>query len=277
MKRVLTAVILIPLVLLLILEAPYWLQVLAGGILAELALQEYLVLADSSGTQAPRGLVLLCGAALFAIIYWIPYPGFLLPALGVCALLLLGICTLRSPVHQILADTSFSFFGLMYIAYPMALAPLLLAQENGKALFLFLLVVVWAGDITAFYVGQAWGQRRMAPTLSPKKTWEGAVGSLAGSVVCGLLLMAIGSLLYQHGFVLLLYPRPWWYWAALAALLNIAAQIGDLLESALKRGAGVKDSGTLLPGHGGVLDRLDALLVALPVLWYVLLFQQSYF
>ncbi len=275
MKRVLTGIVLISMILLLVLDAPYWLQILAAAGIAELALHEYLVLADASGTQVPRWLVLLCAAVLFAVIYWIP--GFLLPALGISGLLLLGVCALRSPTERVLADTSFSFFGLMYVAYPLALAPLMLAQENGKALFLFLLVVIWAGDITALYVGRAWGQHRMSPTLSPKKTWEGAAGSVVGSIVAGLGIVAIGGLLYAHGTVVLMYPQPWWYWGAMAILLNIAAQIGDLLESAIKRGAGVKDSGTLLPGHGGVLDRIDAFLLALPVLWCVLIFQQLYF
>lgn len=269
MKRVLTGIVLISLILLLVLDAPYWLQILAACGIAELALHEYLVLADASGTQVPRWLVLLCAATLFAVIYRIP--GFLLPALGIFGVLLLGVCALRSPTERVLADTSFSFFGLIYVAYPLALAPLLLTQqENGKALFLFLLVVVWAGDITALYVGRAWGQHQMSPMLSPKKTWEGAAGSVVGSLVAGLGVVAIGPR------VLLIYSQPWWYWGVMAILLNIAAQIGDLLESAIKRGAGVKDSGTLLPGHGGVLDRIDAFLLALPVLWYLLQLQQLY-
>jgi len=116
----------------------------------------------------------------------------------------------------------------------------------------------------------------MAPKLSPKKTWEGAAGSMAGSILCGLALVAFGGNLYRHGISLLLYTQPGWYWVGMAILLNVAAQIGDLLESAIKRGANRKDSGSILPGHGGVLDRIDALLLALPVLWYVLLFRQAY-
>ncbi|MGC9291906.1 MAG: phosphatidate cytidylyltransferase [Acidobacteriaceae bacterium] len=275
MKRVWTAAILAPLVLLLILKGPNWLLMVAAGVVAELALYEYLVLADASGARLPRWLVLVCGGGLFVIVYWAP--GFLLPALSTFAMLIFGVCALRSPLHRILPDTSFSLFGLMYVSYPLVLAPLLTTQENGTALLLFLLLVVWAGDITALYTGRTYGRRPMAPTLSPKKTWEGAAGSVLGSVLVGLGTMALGDLLYQHGIVLLLYPQPWWYWAGLAVLLNVAAQIGDLLESAIKRGAGAKDSGTLLPGHGGMLDRVDALLLALPVLWYVLLFQQFYF
>lgn len=274
MKRILTAVILIPLILALILWGPLWLQMLAAGAIAELALYEYLAIADASGTRSPRWLVLLCCAVLFAVAYWIPL--FLLPAIGIFALVLLAVCSLRSPLDQVLSDAALGFFGLMYVAFPLVLAPLLTTQESGTAQLLFLLVVVWAGDITALYVGSLWGRHKMAPILSPKKTWEGAAGSMLGSIAAGLGLVACGSILYRRGIAHLLYAQPWWYWVGMAILLNIAAQIGDLLESAIKRGAGLKNSGSLLPGHGGILDRIDALLLALPVLWYALLFRQSY-
>lgn len=274
MKRILTAALLIPLVLVLILWAPLWLQMLAAWVVAELALYEYLVLADRSGMHLPRWLVLACCALLFAVAYW--SSAFLLPALGIFALVLLGICSLRSSLDRMLADTASAFFGLIYVAFPLLLVPLLITQENGTALLVFLLVVVWAGDILALYVGRLLGRHPMAPRLSPKKTWEGALGSVIGSVLAGLAVVDCGNLLYRHAIDLLFYAQPWWYWVGLAILLNVAAQIGDLLESAIKRGAGVKDSGTLLPGHGGVLDRIDALLLALPVLWYALLFRQAY-
>ncbi len=274
MKRILTAVILIPLVLVLVLWGPLWLQMLAAWIVAELALYEYLVLADASGAKVPRWLVLVCCALLFAVVYW--EPAFLLATLGTSALVLLGVCSLRSPMERILHDTAAGFFGLIYVALPLAFAPMLTGLENGTSLLLFLLVVVWAGDIAALYVGRSLGRHRMAPRLSPKKTWEGAAGSVVGSVAAGLGIVLAGSRLYRHGIELLFYAQPWWYWVGMAILLNVAAQIGDLLESAIKRGAGIKDSGTLLPGHGGVLDRIDALLLALPVLWYALLLRQAY-
>ena len=274
MKRILTAVVLIPLVLVLILWGPLWLQTLGACGVAELALIEYLALADLSGSHAPRWLVLGCCALLFGVSYWMP--SYLLPIVGIFALTMLGICSLRSPLNRVLADASFGFFGLIYVAIPLVLALLITAQENGTAQLIFLLVVVWAGDITALYVGRLLGRRPMAPKLSPKKTWEGAVGSMIGSIAAGLGIVACGSHLFRHGISLLLYTQPWWYWVAMAILLNVAAQIGDLLESAIKRGAGIKDSGSILPGHGGVLDRIDALLVALPVLWYALLLRQAY-
>lgn len=210
----------------------------------------------------------------FAVAYW--EPAFLLAALGMFALVILGICCLRSPLERILADAAAGFFGLIYVAFPLLLAPMLTVQENGVSLLLFLLVVVWAGDIVALCVGRLLGRHPMAARLSPKKTWEGAAGSMAGSIAAGLGIVLFGSHLYRHGIALLFYAQPWWYWTGLAVLLNVAAQIGDLLESAIKRGAGVKDSGSLLPGHGGVLDRIDALLLALPVLWYALLIRQAY-
>jgi phosphatidate cytidylyltransferase len=139
----------------------------------------------------------------------------------------------------------------------------------------FLLCVVWAGDIAALYVGRAWGRHKLSPKLSPNKTWEGALGSVAGSLlVTGGLLGLAHLLAAQWNSAVLSYPEDLGYWLVLAAAVNVAAQVGDLVESALKRSAGVKDSGSLLPGHGGVLDRIDALLLAAPVLWYAQVIHQ---
>jgi phosphatidate cytidylyltransferase len=137
--------------------------------------------------------------------------------------------------------------------------------------------VVWAGDTAALYVGRAWGRHKLAPRLSPNKTWEGALGSVAGSLlVTGGLLELAHVLATQWNSVWLSYPEEIWYWLVLAVVVNVAAQVGDLAESALKRSVGVKDSGTLLPGHGGVLDRVDALLLAAPVLWYAQIIHQRF-
>ena len=156
--------------------------------------------------------------------------------------------------------------------YPLTLLPLIKAHEDGTGLLLFLFVCVWMGDIFALYIGKNFGKRKLAPRLSPNKTWEGSIASILGSVGCGMALYYAGlSLATVRGYTTLHISWPAWQMVLLAILLNIAAQVGDLLESAIKRGAGVKDSGTLLPGHGGILDRIDALLLAAPVLWYTLL------
>jgi phosphatidate cytidylyltransferase len=137
--------------------------------------------------------------------------------------------------------------------------------------------VVWAGDIAALYIGRPFGRHKLAPTLSPNKTWEGAIASIAGSLLVAGGLLELSSYLARWNSVALSYADDvWWYWLILAVIVNIAAQVGDLAESALKRSAGVKDSGTLLPGHGGVLDRIDALLLAAPALWYAQLIHQRF-
>src|SRR6202012_4348726 len=115
-----------------------------------------------------------------------------------------------------------------------------------------------------------------APPISPGKSWEGALASLAASAGITLLLLWAARFLSAHAVDQLTYPGSVGRCLFLAVLLNAAAQVGDLVESAIKRGAGVKDSGTLLPGHGGVLDRIDALLLAAPILWYAQLAQQSF-
>jgi phosphatidate cytidylyltransferase len=276
MKRVLTAVILIPLVLLLIFkgQGQYWLICAVVCAIAELATWEYLALADAMGAKTPRITAVICVALLFLFVF--RRPELIAPLLGMITLALLIVCAFRSPLNRVLPDTAYSVFGVLYIGLSLATLPLLSAQEEGPSLLTFLLFVVWAGDIAALYIGRTWGRRKLAPAISPGKSWEGSIASMAGSLAVTGLLFCLSNFLQEHGVAALSYPSPIIHWLMLAAILNIAAQVGDLVESALKRGAGVKDSGSLLPGHGGVLDRIDALLLAGPVLWYALLVQQSF-
>jgi phosphatidate cytidylyltransferase len=277
MKRVVTAVALIPLVLLLIFEAPFWLITPVVASVAELALWEYLALADASDAKTPRIAVMIAVALLFVVVF--RRPDFLGPLLGALALALFIVCAFRSPLKRVLPDTAYSVFGMLYVGVPLTTLPLLSEQENGPSLLLFLFLVVWAGDIAALYVGRAWGRRKLAPLISPGKTWEGSAASVVGSVSIGLALVLLAGMLARRNgglSTLLSFPGSVMGWVALAVVLNVAAQVGDLIESAIKRGAGVKDSGSMLPGHGGMLDRIDALLVAAPVLWYALLLQQSF-
>lgn len=276
MQRILTAVVLVPIVILLVFVSPKWPMLLMGVIfvVAALALWEYLGLADAMGAKTPRVVVIVCLAILLAAIF--RRPDLMAPVTGSLSLALLVLCTFRSPVNRVLPDTAYSVFGLLYIGLSMSTLYLLSSQDNGPSLLLFLLLVVWSGDIAALYIGRAFGRWKLAPMLSPNKTWEGTLASVAGSVLIAVLLVWLAGILTAHAIEYLSYPGSYLHWSGLAVLLNIAAQLGDLVESAIKRGAGVKDSGRLLPGHGGVLDRIDALLLAAPVLWYAQLAQQSF-
>jgi phosphatidate cytidylyltransferase len=170
-----------------------------------------------------------------------------------------------------------SVFAFTYIAVPMALLVQIRQQPAGAILVIYTLLVVWAGDIFAYFVGKAIGRHRMSPEISPKKTWEGAVASVVASVVVGTLWFqhsaGISTWLLQAGLIerrdgmFGLQEPSLGVIVALSAIVNIAAQLGDLVESLIKRGAGVKDSGAILPGHGGMLDRVDAMLFAVPVVW----------
>jgi phosphatidate cytidylyltransferase len=235
---------------------------------------EYLGLADGMGAKTPRVAALVALSLLLATIF--RRSDLLEPMLGILSLLLLMVCTFRSPVHRVLPDAAYSILGLLYIGLPMGMLYLLSTRENGASLLLFLFLVVWAGDIAALYVGRTFGHRKMAPTLSPNKTWEGCLASVLGSLLVVVLLLWLSGLLVARSIETLSYPGGILRWMGLAVLVNAGAQVGDLVESALKRGAGVKDSGRLLPGHGGMLDRIDALLLAAPLLWYAQLAQQTF-
>ncbi len=274
MARILTAAVLIPLVILLLFRAPFWAVTLATATVAVLACWEYLGLADNSGARTPRWLVLIAVAALFAISFF--RPEMLMAGFSALAFILFVTIAFRSPLERVLLDASVSIFGLLYIGLALVTIPLIWAAEHGPSLLLLLFCVVWAGDSVALYVGRSLGRHKLAPKLSPGKTWEGSLGSVAGSLIVTVLLILLAGWMARHNLPGLSYEGGWLHWLLLAVVLNVAAQIGDLVESALKRGAKVKDSGSLLPGHGGVLDRIDALLLAAPVLWYAQLVQQSF-
>jgi phosphatidate cytidylyltransferase len=276
MKRILTAAFLILVVVLLIFRGQPWMLTLVSALIAELAAYEYMRLANTSGAQIPVWWMLFGTAVVFLF----TLPNFHneaeLPALSALALFLLAWTGFREPLDRVLPDAARGLFGLVYVAYPLTLIPMIWNRDDGKPLLLFLMVSVWAGDIAALYIGRRWGRHKLTH-LSPNKTWEGTFASVGGSLLAGLAVVLAGNLLstYESNTILHIV-EPVWQSAVLAVIINVAAQLGDLLESAIKRGAGVKDSGTILPGHGGVLDRIDALLVAAPVLWCVLLLKDAY-
>ena len=292
MKRVVTALVLIPIVLFLIFLGPQgqWLFSLAVATVAALASWEYLNLTRRCGANPPRAATLIAVVALFAANFIWQDSDHLLAIFGILGLGLLVYCTFFLPVAEVVANASASIFCLLYTGLTLLALPALREPPYGSSsVILFLFCVVWAGDIAAFYAGRNWGRRKLAPSLSPGKSWEGAVASVAGSVLAAAALVGFAALQQAPWNAVVLswleracpaailsYSEDLWYWLLLAVVVNVAAQVGDLAESALKRSAGVKDSGDLLPGHGGVLDRIDALLLAAPVLWYAQVIHQRF-
>jgi phosphatidate cytidylyltransferase len=286
MKRILTAAVLMPIVLVLVFLGPrwQWLFTLVVAAVSMLAGWEYLGLTERCGAKPPKLVVMGALLNLFAVNYARPEDTaatFCLLGLG-----LVVYCTFMRPAYGAIADTSSSIFCLLYTGLTLTAITTLRAQGNGESLVMFLLFVIWAGDIAALYVGRVIGRHKLAPTLSPKKSWEGAIASVVASVAAAGALLALAGLEQTSDFLAtvlqradiapLSYPDESWYWLVLAFLVNAAGQVGDLAESALKRSANVKDSGELLPGHGGVLDRIDALLLAAPALLYVQVIHQRF-
>lgn len=287
-KRIATAVVLIPIVLLLVLRAPVFLVAIATGAVALVTIHEFLKLTEAYGVQPLRkptyGFVVLF-FLLFVINVGQDKPLLSTDFFGIAAAFAAAIATFvfltivmrRESLATGYPAAAASAFGFTYIALPLAMLVQLRQQWAGAFLILYLLLVVWAGDIFAYFVGRSIGRHLMAPRISPKKTWEGAAASMIASLVIGgaifyysasvsTALLRWGLIARRDGMFGLERP-PLLSLLALTAVLNIAAQLGDLVESLIKRGAGVKDSGGILPGHGGMLDRIDALLFAAPVLW----------
>jgi phosphatidate cytidylyltransferase len=271
MKRILTALVLIPSVLVLVFLGSRWLFTLAVAGVAALAAWEFLGLAEKSGAKPPRAAVMAAVLALFAGNF--EWPDETAAIFGLLSLGLVVYCTFFSDVREMLADVATAILCLVYTGMTLIALPALRedTEFNGPSLVAFLLCAIWAGDIAALYVGRSLGKHKMAPTLSPNKSWEGAVGSLAGSLAAAGILLGLSNTLAEWNIERLSFHGEAWYcWLALAALINLAAQAGDLAESAIKRSVGAKDSGTMVPGHGGVLDRIDAMILAAPALWYAL-------
>jgi len=288
-KRVATAVVLIPIVLLLVLRAPVpLLAVVAAGV-ALFTVYEFLKLTEKYGVQPFRKPTYFFVALLFALLasnrgngkplLSTEILGITLGfAAAIAPFVFLSVAMRRDQLSSGYPAAAASVFAFTYIAMPLGLLVQLRQQWSGAFMVVFLLLTVWAGDIFAYFIGRSIGRHLMAARVSPKKTWEGAGASFLARILAGTTwyhyALPISSFLLRAH---LIEPRdgifglqtpPLWPILLLSAAINVAAQLGDLAESLLKRGAGVKDSGAILPGHGGMLDRIDALLFAAPVLWY---------
>jgi phosphatidate cytidylyltransferase len=273
--RILTAAVLIPLVVALVWWGPVAVTALAAALVAIAAQVEFFHLASRMGLRAFGKWTMFSTALLFYSQYSLGMverrtlsggvsivreaAGGVVSIEAVLLVFLFGCVSiglaLREPLSDVLPAMAASAAGLIFVALPFSyLVRLNEIERLGRVLVLFTLCLIWAGDMLAYFVGRSLGRIPMAPALSPKKTWEGAMGNMIASLLVGVLF---ARWMQMDAPALLV----------IAGLGNIAGQMGDLIESAYKRGAAVKDSGTIVPGHGGVLDRIDSLILAAPVVW----------
>ncbi len=226
--------------------------VLAGA----LALFEFYRLCFSDRSHSWLIGIGLTGFA--ALILATHRPDIVVPTLLAIVVSIISVPLLsRSPLEQSLRDGAMTLFGVLYLGLTLSTLSMTRLLPSGEWLIFFLLLVTWASDTGAYLVGTLCGRHRLAPMISPKKTVEGLVGGLIGAIIVG-------------------YAARWWFLPelsgldclVLAILLTITGLWGDLTESAMKRSVGMKDSGGILPGHGGMLDRLDSLLFTAPFFYY---------
>jgi phosphatidate cytidylyltransferase len=249
MKRLLTALVGVPATVLLTLYSPKWLFALIVSVVAGACLEELLALGAVRLGARPGKWVLIVGAAVtFSFAYG---PLWVLMATALAMLVVAGVTTFSVSLEEALPKAALAGLGILYCCF---LTGFLVAMQ--PKMVIALLGIVWVGDAAAFYGGRLAGRHLLARTISPKKTVEGAFAGLIGSVVAGVVL---GVWLGNEAPARLL---------AASLFAGCAGQLGDLAESAFKRSAGVKDSSSLLPGHGGMLDRLDSLLFAAPVYYW---------
>jgi phosphatidate cytidylyltransferase len=247
MKRVVTALCLVPLAVYSALFAPWWILFSVIAIVALLSFREYASITESFAPLGYVAGILILAAPQHETILLI-----ILSTLAAMCLILSANDAAKGFVRA-----AALVLGIVYIFGSWKTGILL--HDINKNWLMFGLMVNWIGDTGAFYVGRSFGRHKLAPSISPGKSWEGAAASVVTGVAFGMIYLPLtikGTSPIVAGLL------------ALAA--NVAGQVGDLAESGIKRGAGVKDSGTLLPGHGGVLDRVDSTMFALPVLYALL-------
>jgi len=260
MKRPATAAVLGILLWAVIKLAPPWAFFAIGAVFVLLGAGECYGMLDGLGTRPFKVL----GLASVLAVYWTftgvaPVYSAVIPILGATALATIASMWNRPDPQAMLGASWSTLFPVIFVGLGLAYMAGLRAVpgELGEDLTLLAFVCVTFSDTAAYYVGSRLGRHRMAPNLSPKKSWEGALGGMIASVG--------GALLAHVWFYQRLAP---FHAVAIGALLGAAGILGDLSESMWKRASGVKDSSRLLPGHGGVLDRVDGLLFAGPVLYY---------
>ena len=264
LRRLYTAAALIPTVYLIIVHLAPWALTFLLIAVGSIALLELYRLSFQS-----RLNYLLVGVELTVFVLTVarshmsvPLPELLLG--GAFALSLTALSVSTSSTYR-WKDPLLALFGVLYVGIPLRTVVSVRSLPSGAFLVLFLAVVTWASDSAAYYAGTLWGKHPLMPSISPKKSYEGLLGGLIGAIAAALLA--------QLWFASTL---SWTDAVALGILLTLTGLVGDLFESAIKRRAGVKDSGGILPGHGGMLDRIDSLLFTAPTFYYYVVYVRGF-
>ena len=265
MKRILTAVVILPfLIASILVSSLWWVFVLLAVAAMVIGLWEFYLLAKKLQLKPDPAVGYVAGAALITIaLQNEPAVNLLLVQFVIIVLTIVTLvtATLRgAPFDKLLASSGATILGVLYV--PLLGSHLVSLRTNfnptlSAHLLSFFFLVLMGADAGAYYIGRALGKHKLAPKISPGKTWEGAVGGLAAA-------LAFATLAHFWFF----RELPLKYTLSLAAIMTIVGIFGDLAESALKRGAGAKDAANILPGHGGILDRLDSLLFNAPLIYY---------
>lgn len=270
LQRVLTAIVLAPLMLAGIFLLPdFWFRIFIG-IIVFLGAWEWVNVAGIESQVSRIALSCLLIGILFVINVLLPVTGLYWPATVMALLVWWVFATRIIFVYPNNAQWLHSKHLKLLVSLPVLGGfwmgvVWLKNQEQAVLLLTWLMLLVWGADIGAYFAGRAWGNRKLAPSVSPGKTWAGVYGGMVASIAVSILVAFL--FLPKHS------AKGWVWLICLSTLVVGVSVIGDLFESLLKRSRGIKDSSSLLPGHGGILDRIDSLCAATPVfvlLWYVL-------
>lgn len=251
--RIITALIALPLLILTVLYASQDLFNLLVTVVAVLALHEFYTMVLPEGRRLERGLATIAGGGLTAVLCWFSTATALSVLCGIFVFFSTVYLFRFRDLSNVTSQLGLTLLGFFYLPLPLSFLAKLRTLEFGVEWVFLVLALVMVGDSAAYFIGSAIGKAKLYPAISPNKSVEGALGGLAGSLFAVLLFSGLFLPELGYGVAILV-----------AIVVGVFSQVGDLFESMLKRSCGVKDSGTMIPGHGGMLDRLDSLLFAFP-------------